>query len=159
MDARGEMRRGLEGLNQSLWLSELASEVDLVVPLDRPTFGDKALLEGSRYEDSKMFHKSALYSLAVDSLAHQMYSGSMELREVVPSVLYSQHPNLATMQMQLPYAFADNNDAHLIRDLQPETIQKAENYISFNALLRETPRPSMRHTFTLRGLDTLVSPH
>jgi hypothetical protein len=82
----------------------------------------------------------------------------MELRDLIPQVLYSKHPNLATIQMQLPYAFPDNNDANFIKELDPERLQNAQNYIQFNEGLKTSLRPSLRTTYTMRGLNTLVPP-
>jgi len=73
-------------VNQSLWLSELAEEIDLVIPLDTPVFGASTSLESTHFNNDSLFHKSALYSLAIDSLAHHLYhkSSPMELRDLIP---------------------------------------------------------------------------
>ena len=91
------MRSSLENINQSLWLSELASECSLVIPMDTPAFGEHALLEAQRYDDSKLFHKSALYSLVIDNMAHPCYQGNFEMRDLITQVLYRDQPNLATV--------------------------------------------------------------
>jgi hypothetical protein len=65
----------------------LAPEVDLVIPLDVPVFGEQALVEGSHYIADKLFHQSALYSLAVDSLGYHINQGGKgmeELRDLIP---------------------------------------------------------------------------
>ena len=43
--AAKDIRNGLESLNQSLWLSDLAGEVSMVIPMDTPTFGQHALID------------------------------------------------------------------------------------------------------------------
>lgn len=73
-DSLNDTRKALEGVNHSLWLSELAEDIDLVIPLDTPVFGSKASLEGKFFSQDSLFHKSGLYSLAVDSLAHHLYN-------------------------------------------------------------------------------------
>jgi len=51
--------------------------------MDTPAFGEHILLESSRYDDSKLFHKSALYSLAIDNLANPCYTGNFEMRDLL----------------------------------------------------------------------------
>ncbi len=84
-----DMRSSLEQLNSSLWLSELASCCDLVIPLDKVSFGEKTLCTASSFSNENYFQKSALYSLALDNLVHPLYSGKIGLKELVPQILYS----------------------------------------------------------------------
>jgi hypothetical protein len=52
---KDEMMKGLEDLNQSLWLSELSEEVNLVIPFDTPVFGENSLLSQENYSQSSHF--------------------------------------------------------------------------------------------------------
>ena len=59
--------------------------------------------------------------------------------------------------MQLPYHFLDNNEAHLIKDLDDQKLTQSKYYLNFNSDLKEqNKRHPLRMTYTLRGLDTLV---
>jgi hypothetical protein len=77
------VRAQLQEINQSLWLSELASLCDVAVPMDTPSFGKKALINGARYQDHNYFQKSALYAMAIDNLANHVYSGRFEAKDMV----------------------------------------------------------------------------
>ena len=103
------MRGQLQELNQSLWMSELASVCDLVVPMDVPSFGEKTHFNKARYADGNYFQKSALYSLAFDNIANHMYKGRFEMRDMLQQVIYSEQPNLCTLQMQAPYPFRNDD--------------------------------------------------
>jgi hypothetical protein len=158
-EGANDMRRCLEGLNQSMWLSDLSSCVDMVVPLDTPVFGKSTHLSSQGYSDNSVFHKSALYSLVVDNLGHSCFTqgqGSVDLNELIPKIMYNHQPNLATVQMQLPYGFKESETANFLQDLNPESILNDDHYLAFNSDLREPKRPAIRHTFTLRGLDSLL---
>ena len=64
-------------------MSELASVCDLVIPMDTPSIGSKALFNGFRYKDSNYFQKSALYAMAIDNLTNHLYRGRFEMREML----------------------------------------------------------------------------
>lgn len=64
-------------------MSELASVCDLVIPMDTPSFGKKALFNGTRYKDTNYFQKSSLYALAIDNLSNHIYRGRFEVKEML----------------------------------------------------------------------------
>lgn len=138
-------------------MSELASICDGVVPFDSVVMGEHTLMEPKSYSDENLFQKSGLYSLALDNLAYPLYSGRNELHELIPKLIYSQAPNLFTVQMQVPYPFDDSDKAHFLKDMKAETLAKREYYMEYNTGLKELKRHAIRQTYTVRGLETLVS--
>jgi len=53
-------------------------------------------------------------------------------------VLYSQSPNLATVEMQAPYPFEEG--ANFVRGLKKEVLGEGGSYIGFNRLRKETKK-------------------
>ena len=125
-------------------MSELASICDLVIPLDTLVLGGQALIEPKGYSDVNLFQKSGLYSLALDSLINPVYSQKHDLHSLLPQLVYSQTPNLVTLQMQAPYPFKDDSRAHFLQDLSAEVLGKQEFYMSFNSGLKELKRKPIR---------------
>ena len=97
--------------------------------MDSIVMGSNALMEPKSFRDDNLFQKSGLYSLCVDNLAYPLYAGASDLHSLIPRLQYTPQPNLVTVQMQLPYPFADSPTAHLIKDLDARVFAES-SYLS-----------------------------